>query len=125
MILLVVIRCRDDGGIGASAAVVTVDGRVSDTGSGLRELDRKTGTLQILIYLHEFCDATKASLTLLGHRPETIGSALVVLRNQGLIFSEKETGFPFRETFRLTILGKELLEAPLYRWPTMLLNRPA
>lgn len=92
-----------------------------DLRSGLYDLDRKTGTLLVLVYLYDHGTTAKTSISrLLGHRHETITGAINTVRQLGLILCERETWFPFRETFRLTALGKELVEAPLHQWSSLL-----
>jgi hypothetical protein len=90
----------------------------------LSVLNRKTGTLQVLVYLYDHDFATKTLISrLLGHQHETIAGALDVLQGLELIRSEKDKWFPFRETFRLTSLGRALVESPLHRWPSLLLRK--
>jgi hypothetical protein len=99
-------------------------GRGLDPGSGLSDLDRKIGTLPVLVYLYAHGSATKTLISrLLGHRHETIAGTLDVLQALELIRPEKETWFPFRETFSLTLLGKDLVEAPILRWPSLLTKK--
>jgi len=92
-----------------------------DIASGICDLDRKKGTLQALLFLYAHGPAAKTSISRsLGQRHETVGKTLKILRQSGLILSEKDVWFPYRETFRLTSLGKILVETPLHGWPGLL-----
>lgn len=92
-----------------------------DFGSGLRELGRKAGTVPVLLCLYTYGIATKYGMAgTLRHRVETITGALEILCGFGLVASEKQACFPFREAFWLTPRGRELVETPLPQWPDLL-----
>ena len=99
-------------------------GQGLENGSDFWDLDRKTGTLHVLVHLYRRGPATKTSIYRdLGHPHETIAGTLRVLDRLGLIISEQETWFPHRETFYLSVRGKELVETPLHLWPHLLMKK--
>jgi len=86
----------------------------------LTTLGRTTGALEILIYLYIYGATSKSKFAVvLRHNHETVTRALRVLREIGLVDLEKGRTFPFRETCRLTAHGRQLVEAPVYRWPAL------
>lgn len=92
-----------------------------DFGSSFRDLGRKAGAVPVLLCLYTYGTATKYGMARsLKHRFETVTKALRVLRGLGLVESEKQACFPFRETFWLTSRGRELVETPLPQWPDLL-----
>ncbi|HEV8595076.1 MAG TPA: hypothetical protein VGR51_06060 [Thermoplasmata archaeon] len=89
----------------------------------LTTLERTTGALEILVYLYIYGPINKSKFAkVLRHNHETVTRAIRILGELGLVKVEKELVFPFREMCGLTAHGRQLVQAPVYRWPALLWN---
>ncbi len=87
-------------------------------------LEQTRGSIDVLIHLYIYGPAGKTELA---HRLkpsfETLGRALSVLEKLGLVDCSQGSAFPFRQVYDLSPAGRSLVEAPIYRWPSMLWDR--
>jgi len=89
--------------------------------SKIYDLDRKMGVLPILIYLHDHGPTPKTTISrFMVYRHETIDRALNLLARFDVVASETDTWFPYRQTFDLTLFGRQLVASPIHEWPLLL-----
>ena len=77
--------------------------------NGLKQLEKRVGTLQILVHLQEHKKATITNLINDAHLVQrTTYGALAILREQGLVFREESLGFPVCKYYFLTEKGQRV-----------------
>ena len=84
---------------------------MSSDANGIKTLEKRVGTLQILVHLHNHKKATVTNLirdARLNQR--TTYSALANLQEQGLIIREETNGFPVCKYYTLTEKGERVAE---------------
>jgi len=87
----------------------------------IRQLERATGSLEILIYLYIHGPSSKTQLSK-GVEPtfETVLRTLDTLKLFGIVSVKLESRFPFREVCALTSAGLILANTPIWKWPSLL-----
>ena len=76
-------------------------------------LERNHGTFQILLLIHRDGSASTSEMRRrLKPGQEAIDSALISLVEAGLVGCESVGTFPFSNSYRLTELGRALVETP-------------
>jgi DNA-binding HxlR family transcriptional regulator len=89
--------------------------------SVIYELERYRGTLEVLLLLRSEGWTSKSRLrSQLTPREGAIERSLRGLLRLGLIELECEPAFPFSKRYNLTLRGRALVDAPLYRWHRLL-----
>jgi DNA-binding HxlR family transcriptional regulator len=87
----------------------------------LTRLDKKAGTIEILVSLYTGGDRRMTELARSIHLDRgTIARAVSVLEQLHLVTLDDPRRFPFAREVRLTPLGRQLVRAPVLEWPSIL-----
>lgn len=83
----------------------------------LHELGRHHGAFEILLLLDQERVASPSSMRQsLRSGQEALESSLEDLTRIGLVRMDRASDFPFTKTYRLTVLGRSLIETPVTSW---------
>jgi DNA-binding MarR family transcriptional regulator len=87
----------------------------------LYRIDRKTGTLEVLLSLHiDGSQTTTHICQSLRLNRATITSAIDLLADLGLVVRSRQAAFPYANLTSLTTLGQRVVLSPLTQWPSLL-----
>lgn len=90
------------------------------------EMERATGSLEVLIYLFLNGSSSKTKVfEALEPSHETLARTIAVLKKLNLVSVVNETSFPYRQLCRLTESGRRVVESPVYDWPGLLWEPPS
>ncbi len=86
----------------------------------LYEVERATGSIEVLTYLFVHGASSKTDLfTALKPTHETIARAVGVLERLNLVRVTAEARFPYRQICELTNLGMKVVGSPVHDWPAL------
>lgn len=90
----------------------------------LDRLDRKAGTLAVMVCLDQMGEATLTQLHRAVHFEKgTTNRAVELLSSMGIILRQRKSQFPFSKATRLSEFGSELIRSPLLSWESMFTER--
>ncbi len=96
---------------------------VNDPYAVLYGLEYHRGTFEMLPLLHQEGSATMTRFRQrLRPAQRTLQRTLLFLTRAGLVRLARPRSFPFAKTYRLTDLGKELVETPIRAWSYVLVE---